>query len=261
MNPNSKSRKILDDWDAVASSARRPATAPRRRGLAGLSSMPGLIGAGLLAAALVVAISWLGGRTTGVGGEGTPGPTSPIAVATEPPPSASPASPSPAPTPTPTSIPPTPEPTPSATPVPTPVETVSCVQLRAEGKLDVQITRWEGAAGSRIADVSMTNHAKVPCAMYAQPRPDLVDHAGKVLVRGSASPTGAFEVKPGQTVTTLVDVSNVCEDNPRFPLTVAFEEGADGRIIADPESPTDTTVPPCNGPGQPADISMHPWSS
>jgi hypothetical protein len=30
--------------------------------------------------------------------------------------------------------------------------------------------------------------------------------------------------------------------------------------VASPFSPTDATVPPCNGPGSPASIAMHPWA-
>jgi hypothetical protein len=30
--------------------------------------------------------------------------------------------------------------------------------------------------------------------------------------------------------------------------------------VAAPVSPTDTTVPPCNGAGSAASISMHPWA-
>jgi Protein of unknown function (DUF4232) len=256
MDPTRKTDRLLEEWDAVARSARQPAAAPHRRGVFAGSAL-GLVGAAALAVALLVGVGWLGGRMTAgdVGGSPTPVPSQ-VAAAPSPSASASVApSPSIAPSPSPAITP-----KPTAAPTPTPRPTASCVEIRAEGKLEVGITAWEGAAGNRIADVSMTNHAAVPCVMYAKPVPDLLDHSGKLLARGTSKPSGVFRVDPGETVTTLVDVANVCDNNPQFPLTVAFEQGADGRIIADPLSPNDMTVPPCNGPGSPASIQMQPWS-
>ena len=84
MDPNRKTDRILDEWDAVARMARRPVRAPRRRGLAGLGSTLGLVGAALVAAALVVAVGWLGGRIASPGDVGSRGSesASPSAVQT-----------------------------------------------------------------------------------------------------------------------------------------------------------------------------------
>ena len=41
--------------------------------------------------------------------------------------------------------------------------------------------------------------------------------------------------------------------------TIVLSNG--DRLVAEPVSPTDATVPPCNGPSQPATISMHKWAA
>jgi Protein of unknown function (DUF4232) len=249
MDPNRKSNRLLDEWDAVARSARRPASAPRRRGLVGFGSTLGLVGAALVAVALVLGVGWLGGRiTTNVGAE--PSPSGPVAIASAPP------SPTPAP-----SIPTPPQsPTPTIAPSPTPAPTIGPCD---PANLAARITAWEGAAGSRIADVSLTNAGDAKCLLAATARPQLIDGRGAVLAQGrisGASVGPPIEVAPGDVLTTLVQVSNVCGAPPVAPVTVAFDLGGGLRLIAQPLSPTDTTVPPCNGPGSPAEIEMHPWS-
>jgi hypothetical protein len=253
MDPNRKSDRILSEWDAVAHTARRPASAPRRRGvLAGLGSGLGLAGAGLLAAGLVVAVAWMGGRiSTGVG-------TLPSASAS----TASIVAPSVAPSPTspsaaslaPATAAPTPK-VPSATA--TPAEIGAC----ASDALTARITAWEGAAGSRIGDVTVHNTATTACRLPSAPSIQLVDGSGRVLIDGKGAATGGtVRLAPGETVTTLVQASNYCGKPPTAPVRIAFDLGAGGRLLADPPSPTDDTVPPCNGPTVGATIQMQPWS-
>ena len=126
--------------------------------------------------------------------------------------------------------------------------------------LAARITAWEGAAGSRIADVSLTSTGETPCLMPETPRPQLVDGRGAVLAQGKITAgSPMIEVATGDVLTTLVEVSNVCVQ-PVPPVTVAFDMGGERRLVAQPYGPTDATVPPCNGPGRPAEIQMHPWS-
>ncbi|HEY7132069.1 MAG TPA: DUF4232 domain-containing protein [Candidatus Limnocylindrales bacterium] len=264
MEPNDrtpKSDRILDEFKAVTANPPRPKVAPRRSPLRSAGSSLGLAGAGLLAAALVLAVAWMGRTsTTGVGGDGSPSPSD-IAVA----PSVSPsdvASPSvepslsPSPSATPTDTPaPTATPTPTATPVP-PIALCDPADLRA------RIVSWEGAAGSRIATVTVKNDGSTACAMPTTARPELVDGDDAILAKGDAgsmtSKTTTFE--PGSTLRTLVEVSNVCAQSPKAPITVWFELEPDRTLKAAPKSASDETVPPCNGPGMPAAIQMHPWS-
>lgn len=247
MDPNRPSDRILRDWDAVANSARQPAVAPQRRGMSGLPSLAGLAGAGLAAAALIVAVGWLGGRiapTAGAVGSSSPDSSVPAAssvaaseaASTAPAPSGGVAAASTKPT---------------AAPVP------AC----DPGGLEARITAWEGAAGNRIADVTVTNRSGTSCDLAGAPVPELVDGSGRTIVRGAAGPAHSpVKLAPGASVTTLVDVSNVCGAPPAPPVTVVFDLGNGHRLRATPLSPTDATVPPCNGPGQPAQIQMQEWS-
>ena len=92
-------------------------------------------------------------------------------------------------------------------------------------------------------------------------RPQLVDGRGSVLIEGANAPaSGLISVAPGGVLTTLVQDGNYCGPAPQPPVSVAFVLKDGGRIVAHPLSPTDATLPPCNGPGSPADIEMQPWA-
>jgi hypothetical protein len=91
--------------------------------------------------------------------------------------------------------------------------------------------------------------------------PQLVDGRGAVLIDGAEPGTSAeMSFAPGAVVTTLVQASNYCGPAPVAPVSVAFVV-PEGRTVATPVSPTDQTLPPCNGPGSPGSIEMHPWAS
>jgi hypothetical protein len=127
--------------------------------------------------------------------------------------------------------------------------------------LAARITLWEGAAGSRIAHLELTNAGAQTCTLRAMDKPQLVDGKGAVLIDGSTPTSKALvTVAPGDVLKTLVEDSNYCGPDPMPPVSVAFVQSGGGRIVATPFSPTDATVPPCNGPGSPASIDMHPWA-
>ena len=249
MDP-SRPDRILHEWDEVADGARRPATPPRRAGVRGVASGPSIAGAGVLLAAVLIAVVWLGrpGSNGGIGAI-----NSPLPSATETPIATVPPSPSPTVTPTATATP-TPTPTVAPTVAPTPGP---C----GPSKLAARITLWEGAAGSRIAHVELTNAGTATCTLHAMDKPQLVDGKGSVLIDGSTPTSKALiTVAPGDVLNTLVEDSNYCGPNPMPPVSVAFVQSGGGRIMATPFSPTDATVPPCNGPGSGASIDMHPWA-
>lgn len=249
-------KRLLDDWDSVASAARPPAAAPQRGSAGAVRSTLGLLGAAAAAVIVVIGVVWLGGRIspTQVGGSPSPSASGNVAVVS---PSASPSptlapSPSPAatPSPTPLLLPATPSPAPGCDPA----------------DLAAAITAWDGAAGSRIATVTLTVNASAPCTVPTTARPALIDGHRAVLAQGritngngGSAEVGRILVNPGDVLTTLVQVSNVCGAPPAPPVTVAFDLGG-AVLIATPLSPTDDTVPPCNGPSLPASIEMHPWS-
>jgi hypothetical protein len=251
MDP-SRPDRILQEWNEVADGARRPVTPPARMSVRGGPSGTNLAGALVLVAALVIAVAWLGrpGPAGEIGAIGSSEPTaSATPVAT---PSAS-ASPTAAASPTPTAAPTRTATTrPTATPAPGPCDPAN---------LAARITLWEGAAGSRIAHVELTNAGSSTCTVRAMDRPQLVDGKGSVLIDGQdPSSTATVTVTPGGVLNTLVQASNYCGPDPAPPVSVAFVQSGGGRFVATPFSSTDTTVPPCNGAGSPAAIEMHPWA-
>jgi hypothetical protein len=121
------------------------------------------------------------------------------------------------------------------------------------------ITGWQGAMGSRIATVQLTNTSAAPCTIRS--RPQLVDGRGRILIDSPAAAWSTkLTVKPGGRLRTLVEASNYCGRAPAAPVTVAFVLGVNDRVIASPASPHDRTVPPCNGAAVAASIQMQPWA-
>ena len=125
--------------------------------------------------------------------------------------------------------------------------------------LAARITAWEGAAGSRIGNVTVTNTSPTPCRLPATPSRALFDGSGTVLIEGRKTGTGTIRLAAGASVTTLVAASNYCGPQPTPPVRIDFELPT-GSLLAAPPSPTDATVPPCNGATVPASIEMQPWS-
>ena len=252
MDPNRTTDRILDDWDAVASTARPPSAAPRRRGsVGGLGSSLGLVAAGALAAALVVGVVALGGRISpGVGAVTPPPVASEAAVASVPG-----ATPTATERPTASAAPHAPAtPPPTARPTPTPV--LACVSSH----LRATITAWEGAAGSRIADVTVTNTGPGTCALPEPVGLDLIDGKGAKLMSGPGPSGPATALPAGSSATTLVEASNYCGPDPAPPVRIVFNLGHGEFVTASPASPTDATVPPCNGSTVQPSIQMQPWS-
>jgi len=152
-------------------------------------------------------------------------------------------------------------PLPTAMPTPTPVPTIGPC---APGDLAARITLWEGAAGSRIAHLELTNRGSASCDLAALDRPQLVDGRGAVLI-DSAPPaaSASLTIGPGGVLTTLAEDGTYCGPATFAPVTVAFvlPDGT-GRFVATPLSPTDLSgVPPCLGPaGSDGHIEMQPWA-
>jgi hypothetical protein len=247
MEPNRKVDRVLDEWNAVSGTARRPVRAPRGSGRGAWSGL-GLVGAGLLAGGLVLAISWFGPRpTTDAGAAGSSASPSPVSseVAVVPSPSHSAAAATASPT-----------PTKHPTPVPTATPTPGCTTH----DLSARIVSWEGAAGSRIATVELTVTGSRACELQTIMRQRLVDGADRTLAdSGQVHGAAAMMVQPGEKLSTLVQASNVCATTVAPPVTITFDV-ANGRLRAAPPTPTDDTVPPCNGPTQPSEIQMHDWA-
>ena len=247
--------RILEEWNAVTDQARRPDSPPRRASVRGGIAGAGLAGASLLVVGVLIAVVWLGRPGNGPAGDVGGRPSAEASAIATPLPTPSP-SPTPAATP---SASPTATPSPTPTASPTPLHTIASCEA---ANLAARITLWEGAAGSRIADVEVTSNAPSACTMRALDRPQLVDGKGSVLINGTNPGASAtLTIAPGGVLKTLVRASNYCGPNPVAPTSVAFVIGNGGRFVAAPVSPTDATVPPCNGdPGSSGTVEMQPWA-
>jgi hypothetical protein len=237
----SRPDQIIEAWASVASKAVPPAAAPRRATVR--SSLPGLglAGAAVLVGALVLGVLWLGGPGSdpGIGGITSPEPTPTATVTPTAEPTATPSASLP------TYLSPTPEP---------------LFGTCAVADLHAAITAWEGAAGSRIGTIEMTYTGSTPCTIPSASEVWLIDVTGAALINGTGvdSPTNE-SVTVGDRLTTLVRASNGCGEQPTRAVTVAFVTDT-GRVVATPLSPTDKTMPPCNGPGEPSIMEMQPWT-
>jgi hypothetical protein len=240
----SRVNRILDEWNAVANQARRPEVPPRRAVVRSGMPIGTLAGATLVVVALLAAGAWLG-RSSPIGIVGGSPSIPPNSTAA---PLATPSA-----APTPVSAPST-----SAAPATAAPTNGSCDLAN----LSARITLWEGAAGHRIANVELRNTGSTACFVRAMARPQLVDAHTAVLIDGSNPPaSGLVAVAPGGVLRTLVQDGNYCGPTPGAPVSVAFVLADGGRIVADPLSPTDATVPPCLGAaGSAGDIQMQPWA-
>jgi hypothetical protein len=154
-----------------------------------------------------------------------------------------------------------------ATPTPT-SGPVNCQSFDLTGR----ILDWLGAAGSRIADIEITNKSSTACRVRGTPGLRLVDATGRVLIDSAslgasgrphvASGDPSFEVAPGGTLRTQVEASNYCGPDPVLPLSIKLVLPANaGTLTARPASgvSSDESVPPCNGPGSGPQIAMNGW--
>jgi len=160
----------------------------------------------------------------------------------------------------------TPSPTPKPTPKPTPVAIPTCTSAN----LTAKVTGWEGAMGSQIATVKVTNSAATKCRLRGTPRLQLVDAGGHILIDSkSMGASGLPHVSPGDKlwtmghlgwVTTMVQVANYCGSvTAVLPTTIAlYLPSNGGRIVAVANS--SGGVPGCLGaPGDSGSIQMNGW--
>jgi hypothetical protein len=117
---------------------------------------------------------------------------------------------------------------------------------------------WDAAAGSRGAEVSVTNRATGACLLPSAPIVAIYDAAGRALIESPAATGEPVVFAPGATTWFTVLLSNWCDTTAPLPLHVALRlEGGDVAISALDLSADD--LPPCNGPGQPPVITVGTW--
>lgn len=236
--------QALKPFDAMAIAHAVAVEHPRRRfgRLFGATTAAGRLG--WIAAVAVLAVATIG-LSLGAGGKG-PGP---VAIATASPTAVPTSAQIPAPTAAPTAAA-----TGAQTPVPTPIRTCT------PGDLRIRVVSWQGAAGQRIASLTLTNIVAT-CNFPTVTKPQLVDGKLSVLIDGSrAAVPKSLTLQGGDSLTSMAQAGNYCGPNPVGFVTVAIVwEG--GRKMAAPVSVTDVSgLPPCNGAGSPAYIEMQPWT-
>jgi hypothetical protein len=117
-----------------------------------------------------------------------------------------------------------------------------------------------GAAGSRGADIVVTNAGGGACQLSAFPAVGLVDPSGNVLA-ASRVPTTADgpSISAGGLAGFSVRISNWCDQSAALPLHVVLAL-ATGSLEIGGLSLAAGDLPPCNGPGQPAAVSTTEWA-
>ena len=166
-----------------------------------------------------------------------------------------------------TSSAPAPTPTPSPTPKPTAKPVPNCTNTN----LTAKVTGWEGAMGSQIATVKLTNTTTTNCHLRGTARLQLVDAAGHILIDSKTQgASGLPHVSPGDKlwtighlgwVTTQVQVANYCGSVTAVdPTTIAlYLPSNGGRIVA--AAGPGGGVPGCLGaPGDTGSIQMNGWA-
>src|SRR5260221_5113882 len=121
-----------------------------------------------------------------------------------------------------------------------------------------------GGAGHRTGTVRLRNVGPAACKVRNLAKPQLVSGDTTVLITGKTpTATTVLTLNPNDVVSTMVQDGNYCGSTPSAPVTVAFVFPAteNGRVVADPGSPSDIdVVPPCNSSDRPADIEMQPFA-
>jgi hypothetical protein len=138
-------------------------------------------------------------------------------------------------------------------------------------QLKAKVTGWEGAMGSQIASVTVTNRSAVSCKVRGTPEVQLVDAIGVILIDSkSAGASGRAHVSPGDptflvahnaSLKTDVQVNNYCGSGaPVLPTTVAFVlPSGGGRFVA--AAGPGGGVPGCLAdPGTPGNAAMNGWT-
>jgi hypothetical protein len=165
----------------------------------------------------------------------------------------------------PASVAATPAPTVAATPEPTTAPAVTPATGSGEcapDDLRVDGGPWEASAGSRFAELTVTNQGDAACALPAQPSVAVADATGSVLVAtDQAGAAAGPSLATGGTARFSVQFANWCDSATAMPARVLFLIAGGGIDVANLALPTADDMPPCNGPDQPPSLSATEWST
>jgi hypothetical protein len=157
-------------------------------------------------------------------------------------------------------------PTPSP-PHPSPSAAAACtsVEVRASGSL-------EGAAGSRVGDIVVSNVSERTCTLEGSTNISLIDQSLQPIttgvtfdltqaqweVDGAPKPAGwpVVTLRPGDSASVRLRWSNWCLDGGAAP---GWRMSIPGSGVIDVDGMESVSPPPCNGPGQPSTIEVGPF--
>jgi hypothetical protein len=125
----------------------------------------------------------------------------------------------------------------------------ACVGSQLVGHMSM----WEGGVGSRFNTVTATNRSNATCYVQGEPRAQLIDGAGHIVLdNGEGTTTGArIQLAPGQSAEILVILNNYCGGPVTDPVRIVFRLAAGGSVVGIPDaegSVAADALPPCNGP-------------
>jgi len=144
---------------------------------------------------------------------------------------------------------------PESTPTGVPGAAAAC----AANQLSGTINGWDGAAGHRIASISVHNDLATECALPRYVALALVDGNGRALLVNQSVKQPAAIGLPGQgSASTMVDMANYCGAEPVAPLKIRLYLADSSSIELPPVNslPLPVDPPPCNGPNVPGTIEM-----
>ena len=159
---------------------------------------------------------------------------------------------------------PTAAPTVAATPGPTTAPAITPATGSGEcapDDLRVGGGPWEASAGSRFAELTVTNQDNAACTLPAEPSVAVADAPGSVLI--ATDPAGAVPGPrrgAGGTARFSLQFANWCDPAAAMPARLLFLIAGGGIDVADLALPTADDMPPCNGPDQPPSLTATEWS-
>jgi hypothetical protein len=139
----------------------------------------------------------------------------------------------------------------------------SAPALCSPDQLAQGISGWEGAAGTRIAQINVENRGGASCDLSGPPAAALLDSTGRIVASSTGKVGGApdFVLQSGGVASLLVAVANWCGDPPQS-VAIGLTLPSGGQIVAQQEAGVTFDPPPCNGPGQPLtiDVQQDSWT-
>ena len=157
---------------------------------------------------------------------------------------------------------PSPSPVASGSPGASPVASVaSC----ADTDLDASITKWDGAAGSQIATITVKNIGGDTCVLGAPTAEQLLDGLGQLPVTstGDKAVGSDMALASDKSAQLLVRVANWCTAKPSDQVSIGVTLTGGASIVAEPTKNVTFQPPACNGSKQPTtlDVQSAGWTA